>query len=102
MAKVQAIISTDQGPDYQFYCPGCKSHHGVWVKERGENSAQWSYNEDPDKPTFSPSILVRWTRTTDGTTDFVCHSFVTNGMIKYLDDCTHELKGQTVELPNID
>ena len=28
----------------------------------------------------------------------VCHSFVTDGKIRYLNDCTHHLKGQTVEL----
>jgi len=29
----------------------------------------------------------------------VCHSFVTDGNIQYLGDCTHELAGQTIELP---
>lgn len=28
----------------------------------------------------------------------VCHSFVTDGNIQFLDDCTHELKGKTVPL----
>ena len=30
-----------------------------------------------------------------------CHSFVTDGRIQYLDDCTHELRGQTIDLPDI-
>ena len=30
----------------------------------------------------------------------VCHSFVTNGRIQYLGDCTHKLAGQTVDLPD--
>lgn len=29
----------------------------------------------------------------------VCHSFVTDGCIQYLGDCTHRLAGQTVDLP---
>jgi hypothetical protein len=29
-----------------------------------------------------------------------CHSFVTNGKIQFLADCTHKLAGQTVELPD--
>jgi hypothetical protein len=29
----------------------------------------------------------------------VCHSFVTDGRIQFLEDCTHELAGQTVDLP---
>lgn len=28
----------------------------------------------------------------------ICHSFVTGGKIRYLNDCTHHLKGKTVEL----
>lgn len=30
-----------------------------------------------------------------------CHSFVTNGNIQFLSDCTHALAGQTVALPPI-
>jgi hypothetical protein len=33
--------------------------------------------------------------------DTVCHSWVTNGRIQFLSDCTHSLKDQTVELPEI-
>ena len=29
----------------------------------------------------------------------VCHSFVTDGRIQFLADCTHALAGQTVDLP---
>jgi hypothetical protein len=29
----------------------------------------------------------------------VCHSFVTDGRIQFLGDCTHALAGQTVDLP---
>ena len=29
----------------------------------------------------------------------VCHSFVNNGRIQFLLDCTHHLAGQTVNLP---
>lgn len=74
----------------------------------------WSWNGDAQKPTFSPSILVtglqceikdhRWTgdyvRGPDGQAlPSICHSFVAEGMIQFLDDCTHRLKGQTVALP---
>lgn len=29
----------------------------------------------------------------------ICHSFITDGSIEYLSDCTHELAGETVPLP---
>ncbi|MHC8396108.1 hypothetical protein ACYZT8_21075 [Pseudomonas sp. LB3P93] len=31
--------------------------------------------------------------------DCVCHSFVIDGCIQFLGDCTHELASQTVDLP---
>lgn len=31
---------------------------------------------------------------------YTCHSFVTDGRIQFLGDCTHSLAGQTVDLPD--
>lgn len=47
-----------------------------------------------DKPTFSPSLLCNGFDPKSR-----CHSFVKEGMIQFLDDCHHTLKGQTVEIP---
>ena len=30
----------------------------------------------------------------------ICHHFVTEGKIQFCGDCTHALRGQTVELPD--
>jgi hypothetical protein len=86
-----------------FKCPGCKEAHGV--------NDSWKFNGDFERPTFQPSILVSGTvRLTDAEADrimagekiaprpTVCHSFVTQGMIQFLPDCTHTLAGQTVPL----
>jgi hypothetical protein len=96
------LTKTDDGM-LIFYCEGCEQCHGV--------DSKWSFNGDSDNPTFTPSILVRGTqRITDEEHDlimagqhveprpFVCHSFVTDGKIQYLNDCTHSLAGQTIEL----
>jgi hypothetical protein len=32
----------------------------------------------------------------------VCHSFVTDGRIQFLTDCTHAFAGRTVDLPEWD
>jgi Family of unknown function (DUF6527) len=103
-------------------CPGCEELHEVTVRADGQNvGPAWGYNGNPDAPTFTPSILVRGTRTdlsddewddlmrrtngerdamlADRRTQFVCHSFVTDGRIQFLGDCTHALAGQTVDLP---
>lgn len=31
-----------------------------------------------------------------------CHSFVRDGKIEFLGDCTHEMAGTTIELPDVD
>lgn len=101
-----------------FMCPGCKQTHTI--KHRGDAGLTWSWNGNAEYPTFSPSILVRGTKLTDkGEHDIedwrkagcpkrdqpfdsvarVCHSFVTDGKIQFLTDSTHELAGQTVDLP---
>ena len=65
----------------------------------------WSFNGNYDLPTFKPSILVRGHKALDpndlskGRRETVCHSFVTDGKIRFLNDCTHALAGQTVDLP---
>jgi hypothetical protein len=95
-----------------FWCPGCNEHHGVPVAMGDVRG--WSWNASTMRPTLSPSILVRFTvagtdrvpsRQYDGqypckTSEGICHSFVREGMIEYLGDCTHALAGQTVELPD--
>ena len=98
-----------------FNCPGCGMSHAPNVLP-GDGPV-WGWNESMDKPTFTPSILVRWTQGDPPVTpenfkeyqanpwpqtdkEMICHSFVTDGKIQFLDDCTHDLKGKTVELPN--
>lgn len=77
-----------------FYCPGCKSHHPYRIKGR---EPKWEWNGDMEKPTFKPSLLVNGTRP-----ESRCHIFLTDGVIHFLDDCFHELKGQKVPLPECD
>lgn len=83
-----------------FYCPGCKTTHQV--------NMTWQFNGNFEKPTLAPSILVTWAANPNASEEFKewhkerrCHSFVKDGMIQFLGDCTHDLKDQTVELPNL-
>lgn len=88
---------------FMHWCPGCKSHHVFAVDKPQADGSQWRYNGNPFKPTFSPSMLSWYDPTTDeeGTVwpGLRCHYFLREGKIQFLDDCTHELKGQTVDLP---
>lgn len=86
----------------RFHCPGCsRDHHIQHGSDIGPN---WGWNGSLDKPTFTPSVLVTYQghdAGQDGAPPAVCHSFVTDGRIQYLGDCTHALAGQTVDLPTI-
>jgi hypothetical protein len=81
-----------------FECPGCKCGHQVVVRGDPNEHPLWGWNGSMDKPTFTPSILVN--RGSMNPAVPVCHSFVTDGRIQFLSDSTHELAGQTVDLPD--
>jgi hypothetical protein len=85
-----------------WWCPGCKSVHSIAVGASG-----WTYNGDPAKPTFQPSVKVtyeHWVPPAPTTepqvkvTD-ICHVYITDGVIDFLGDCTHRLAGQKVPMP---
>ena len=100
---------------YMILCPSCGNGH-LFNTSPGPNGVGgskpvWTFNGDLERPTFSPSMLVGGVRDiTDDEiarikageqvepTPRVCHSFVRDGRIEFLSDCTHELSGQTVEL----
>lgn len=92
---------------YEIYCPGCKYRHVVYTL-KGYYPACWSFNGDLERPTFTPSLLL--TTGSFAQPSFEdgdipptrCHSFITDGRIKFLDDCTHELRNQIVDLPEIE
>lgn len=117
MSKLSKILRFSEGGGVMFWCPGCDGAHSINV---GDGSGpRWNWNENVDKPSFTPSILAQgetwippvtsenyskwectpWEQTKVAT---VCHSFVTDGQIQFLSDCTHELAGQTVPLPDFD
>lgn len=85
-----------------FNCPGCNWMHGVSTTKPNSNGAKWSWNGSEEKPTFSPSVLVTANYTDVSKLSDVCHSFVRDGNIQFLSDCTHGLAGQTVPLPSWD
>ena len=79
----------------RFHCEGCGFSHIIPI---GGQNTVWHWDEDKINPTFSPSILVNSPNWGGEQIEKICHSFVENGNIRYLNDCTHELAGQTVPL----
>jgi hypothetical protein len=99
-----------------FFCPACNERHTVLVY--GPNA--WTFNNNFDLPTLTPSILVTSGHYADGddkncwcTWDqrypnipvrfkcYRCHSFVKDGKIQFLIDSTHAMAGQTLDLPDL-
>lgn len=101
--KLSSKLRSAGGGHLLFWCPGCDGAHMIRVAQA--NGSGWGYNGDPERPTFTPSVLVTYNGSDAGEGDAppaVCHSFVTDGRIQFLGDCTHALAGQTVELPDYD
>lgn len=112
VASVSALgkkLRSAQGGHLLFWCPGCKSAHAVIV----DGSRGWTFDGNQAAPTFSPSVLVKGTVPISDEEHtaimagghvtprpLVCHSFVRAGRIQFLSDCTHDLAGQTVDLPD--
>ena len=90
------------GDFLRFHCPGCNCSHRIKIN----GDYKWDWNGDLVKPTVAPSILVRGT---EPVTDeeigrimqgevieprpLICHSYVREGQIEFLGDCTHQLAG---------
>lgn len=86
-----------------IFCPGCKFGHAFTTKVTpGSQKSCWTWNGSLDSPTFAPSMLVRypWGEGPNGQAKEMrtCHSYVRDGKIEFLGDCSHDLKGQTVDL----
>ncbi|WP_390342388.1 DUF6527 family protein [Variovorax boronicumulans] len=92
-----------------FTCPGCRLSHTLYTQHTPADLAgpRWTFNGDYARPTLQPSILARGgfpgsDPESDGWDEnVVCHSFVTDGRIQFLGDCTHAMAGKTVDLPEI-
>ena len=123
MGALSKKLRNGSGDRLLFWCPGCEEMHQVQVGSG--DGPRWGYNGNPEAPTFTPSILVRGVRIDGGDAELerildtyelpedrermladkrintVCHTFVTDGQIQFLGDCTHKLAGQTVPLPDL-
>ena len=104
------------GPQWLFWCPGCKCAHGIWTR----GPVVWEFDGDLDHPTVKPSLLARGTEFTEvGQEDYlmwrasgfpdrkgkafdnrpsVCHVVITKGVLNFCSDCTHGLAGKSVPM----
>lgn len=71
-----------------IFCPACQCAHLF--------DSRWTFNGNEAAPTFYPSLRI--TGHLGGGKYGMCHSEVTDGKIRFIEDCTHELVNQTVPL----
>lgn len=102
------------------YCPACDELHFFAIEEPFKPGQRWEYNGNAEKPSFSPSMLIRtghyvdrpgWSNKPgdcaicDAGGDYgtcgICHYFLKDGRIEYLSDSTHKLAGVRVPLVEI-
>ena len=88
---------------YWFKCPGCERHHCIILEGVG------SWDVVSKNPlTIMPSVRVSLPehKNSEGVTipeKTLCHLYIKNGYIEYLNDSRHHLAGKTVpmEVPTI-
>lgn len=92
-------------------CPAGHYHYINTIVPNQQN-AQWTFNGNFEKPTFTPSINERTGTFVDPdvkgdpewlkANSYHCHFIVTDGRIHFCSDCSHHLAGQKMELLEIE
>lgn len=117
MARLLSSVLAEHQPGYiGLWCPGCGESHWLTVGPSHVPGTNWGWNGDVEKPTITPSLLVRsghyvpgagkahcWCNPAPDGKEWGfkcthCHSFIENGQIRFLNDCSHELAGETVDM----
>ena len=94
MKVIEEVYSNEKLIGYWAKCPGCGFGHVLYTNYA--DHPNWSFDGNMEKPTFSPSLLVNGPE--QAKVKRRCHSFIRNGQWQFLNDCTHELKGKTVDM----
>lgn len=97
-------------------------HLPIIIKVTREGTGKWTWNGDTEKPTIKPSVLTTSGHFADGFKQgdscwctyyaanpddaptfkcYRCHTWINDGKAQFLDDCSHELVGQTLDLLDV-
>ena len=85
----------------QLNIPGPIPYRMIPVIQKGtrDGTGCWTWNGSLEKPDLKPSIL---TKAPQGDNVIVCHTWINEGMVHFLNDCTHEYAGQILDLLDIE
>jgi hypothetical protein len=104
---------------YTFWCPGCFERHGFRLKapntpcpwRQDRRWPVWTFEGTVIRPTFNPSLLIStgagfWN--VDGhwqeigaPREVLCHLYLKGGVLQFLGDCPHHLKGTDVPIASL-
>jgi hypothetical protein len=93
--KLKPFVADGVLHGYSFFCPGCDHGHIFYVA----GSLVWTFNNDLELPTFSPSLLNTCENHPDPK-QRRCHLVLTAGKLNYMGDCSHDLAGKEIDLPD--
>ena len=108
---IESAISEATHVKLNFPGPVGTLHLPVILRGTRDGTNCWTWNGDTESPTLKPSVLhegtlpmtdAEYQGAMSGTPveprPYRCHTWVTDGKAQFLDDCSHELRGQTVDM----
>lgn len=73
------------------WCPACDGFHLITVNQPDGFNRLWFWNNDVNRPTFTPNLGV----------PNRCHYRITAGEITFLPDCNHVMVGRRCTMPDV-
>ena len=122
MGQISSKLRNLEGGKLAYWCQGCEMLHAVGVGEGP--GPRWGFNGNLERPTFEPSVNTRWDTRSEAAraraeafkqehgrhptleevpsdAKHICHTFIRDGRVQFLGDCTHQFAGQTLDLPDL-
>lgn len=84
-----------KGDYVMFHCPACKHAHVVTFQN---HTMPWSWNGNIERPTITPSLKISECSEKGEPIRVICHLNVTDGMLVYHIDSSHEFAGKTIPM----
>lgn len=85
---------------YTYYCPGCECNHEVYTNMQYSSGPLWEWNGSTEKPTFRPGMIGEGKNFT-GIQLTYCRHKIVDGFIIFHPDCSHQLAGKRIMLPEV-
>lgn len=94
---------TEEATHIELHMPGPFPYRIIPVitKGRRESTNCWTWNGNIETPDLKPSLLSK-AEMGENKEKVICHSWINNGRVQFLKDCTHEFAGQTLYLLDVE